>query len=94
MFVIEMCKSPSIGASKLIRFRISNWSKGLDICSWMCKLLLIIFVVFLYYDEKVILFIKLRDGFHVNKPTLLITDLGLFIRKGSILDLILLRFEP
>jgi hypothetical protein len=24
IFVIEICKSPSIGASKLMRFRISN----------------------------------------------------------------------
>lgn len=31
MFVRDRDKLPNIGASKLIRFLISNWSKGLNI---------------------------------------------------------------
>lgn len=31
MFVIDICKLPKIGASRLNKFLISNWSNGLEI---------------------------------------------------------------
>ena len=61
MLVNDKCKLPNIGASKLNKSLISNWSNGLvyGICIISHLLLFFIFYWNIYTEKKLILNLKL-----------------------------------
>jgi hypothetical protein len=58
MLVNDIFKLPKIGAFKLSKFLISNWSKGLAI---IIELYVVLFIVWIYCSEFSLILIKIKN---------------------------------